>query len=248
MPENAISIIRLTKKLTEVLAVDEISLEIPFGSVFGLLGPNGAGKTTTLRMLAGHLVPTSGQITVCGRRIPQELAEAKREIGFLSGGMELYERLTPRENLKVFARLREMRPDLQRRRIDELIAQLDMGSFCDRRFGQLSAGQKQRALIANTVIHDPRVLILDEITASLDIISSSFMMEFIRSARDRGKCIVFSTHVMSEAEYLCDRIALIYGGKIVGEGSARELITAEGAENLTEAFLRAIHRAPRKAG
>jgi sodium transport system ATP-binding protein len=247
--DHAVIARRVTKRLPGCVAVDDLSLEIPFGTVLGLLGPNGAGKTTLLRMLAGHLVPTEGEIAVCGKKLPHEVARVKNSIGFLTAGMALYDRLTVRENLEHFGRLRGMDAEACAARGISLRDDLAMSEFYDRRFSTLSSGQKQKALIAGTVLHDPAVLVLDEITAALDVISSTFIVDFVRRERDRGKCVIFSTHIISEAEYVSDRIAMIHKGKLIGSGTAPELIAAHAAPNLTAAFLDAVReRIPWRTG
>lgn len=232
-----IQVTALTKRYADFLAVDQISFAVDKGSIVGLLGPNGAGKTTTLRMLAGILRPTSGTISICGFDGAADPMEVKKRIGFLSGDTQLYERLTVREILRLFGRLHQLPDDLLESRIETLIRRLEMTPFADRRVGTLSSGQAQRANIARTIIHDPAVLILDEVTVSLDIISSQFMLEILREFRAESKAILFSTHIMSEAEFLCDRIDLIHGGTIIDSGTATELVSKTGAANLTAAFL-----------
>ncbi|MFN7935431.1 MAG: ATP-binding cassette domain-containing protein [Bryobacteraceae bacterium] len=230
----------LKKQFGAVKAVDEISFEVHAGEIVGLLGPNGAGKTTVLRMLAGILTPDAGQVGVCGYDMQVAPLEAKRRIGFLSGDTQLYMRLTPREVLLYFGELFELAEGERKQRAEELIASLDMKSFADRPCETLSAGQKQRANIARAFLHDPEILILDEPTTALDILSGKFIVDAIRSQRDSGKAVLFSTHIMSEAEYLCDRIVMIHEGRKAEEGSQAEIIGRSGAQNLTDAFLRAI--------
>ncbi|MBI3683772.1 MAG: ABC transporter ATP-binding protein [Acidobacteria bacterium] len=230
----------LKKYFGPVRAVDGISFEVRAGEIVGLLGPNGAGKTTVLRMLSGILTPDEGRVWAAGFDMQAESLEAKRNIGFLSGDTQLYQRLTPREVLHYFGELFEVPASERRRRANELIAELEMRDFADRRCETLSSGQKQRANIARAFFHDPRILILDEPTTSLDIISGRFIVDSIREQRDRGKAILVSTHIMGEAEYLCDRIVMIHLGHKTEEGAQSEIITRSGASNLTDAFLRAI--------
>jgi sodium transport system ATP-binding protein len=232
-----IEVIDLSKEYPGVTAVGGISLTVEKGSIVGLLGPNGAGKTTTLRMLAGILRPSGGTISICGFNIDNDLTEIKKRIGFLSGDTQLYERLTVKEVLRFFGQLHQIPTERLELRIDRLVDDFGMADFADRRIGTLSTGQKQRANIARTIVHDPNVLILDEITASLDIVSSQFVIETLKELKRIGKAILFSTHIMSEAEYLCDQISLIYGGRIIDRGTLRELTTRRGCDNLTAAFL-----------
>jgi sodium transport system ATP-binding protein len=225
------------KKRGERAVVDHISFEVRDGEIFGLLGPNGAGKTTTLRMLATLLKPTSGRATVNGHEVTTAPAEVRRRIGFLSGDMGLYHRLTPREILRVFGRLNSLSEERLRARIAEIIALLHMEDFADTKVDQLSTGMRQRAALARTLLHDPPILILDEPTSGLDVPTSRVIEEFILQARRAGKCILYSTHVMEEAEFLCDRIAVINQGHIRIIGTMSELKAATGRERLREIFL-----------
>jgi sodium transport system ATP-binding protein len=227
----------LGKRFGAVTAVDDVSLAVRPGEIVGLLGPNGAGKTTTLRMLAGILSPDRGRVAVDGIDVHARPIEAKRRIGFLSGDTQLYRRLTAREMLEYFGRLYALPPDVIASRSAALIADLDMAPFADRPCGTLSSGQKQRANVARAFLHDPPVLILDEPTTALDVVSGQFIVEAIRAARDAGRAVLFSTHIMGEAEYLCDRIVLIHEGQVVDQGALPELLARSGQANLTDAFL-----------
>lgn len=214
-----------------------VSLAIQAGEVVGLLGPNGAGKTTILRMLAGILSPTSGRVLLNGQDAHEHPLVARRRIGFLSGDTQLYRRLTPREVLLYFGRLYEIPEERLARRVDQLIVELEITSFANQQCGSLSAGQKQRANIARAFVHEPDLLILDEPTTALDVISGQFIVETIRRERAAGRAILFSTHIMSEAEYLCDRILLLHEGRIIDAGTLPELLARTGVRNLTDAFL-----------
>jgi sodium transport system ATP-binding protein len=227
--------------------VDGISFDVRDGEIFGLLGPNGAGKTTTLRMLATLLKPTSGRALVGGHDVTAEPAAVRRQIGFLSGDMGLYHRLTPREILLVFGRLNGMDPRRLRTRIDEVTAMLHMRDFADTKVDQLSTGMRQRAALARTLLHEPPTLILDEPTSGLDVPTARVIEDFILQARSSGKCILYSTHVMEEAEYLCDRIAVINEGRIRVTGTMDELKAATGRERLREIFLDLLDNKPPKA-
>jgi sodium transport system ATP-binding protein len=225
------------KSRGERAVVDHISFEVRDGEIFGLLGPNGAGKTTTLRMLATLLKPTSGRAVVAGHDVTTDSAAVRRMIGFLSGDMGLYHRLTPREILRVFGRLNGLGEERLRQRIEEIIAMLEMRDFADTKVDQLSTGMRQRAAVARTLLHDPPILILDEPTSGLDVPTARVIEEFILQARRSSKCILYSTHVMEEAEFLCDRIAVINEGRIRITGTMSELKAVTGRERLREIFL-----------
>ncbi|MBL9168309.1 MAG: ABC transporter ATP-binding protein [Verrucomicrobiales bacterium] len=236
----------LVKQFGDFTAVNQVSLQVHPGEVVGLLGPNGAGKTTTLRMLAGILSPTSGTVTVLGTDLHAQPLLAKKRIGFLSGDTQLYRRLSPREMLLFFGRLYEVPTAVLSETVDRLIQELDMGSFANRPCGALSSGQKQRANIARAFLHRPELLILDEPTATLDVWSGQFIVEAIRRERAAQKAILFSTHIMSEVEYLCDRIYLVHGGEIVEHGTLAGILERSGCSNLTDAFLQLAKRSESK--
>jgi sodium transport system ATP-binding protein len=237
----------LTKHFGEVAAVEGVSFEVRAGEIVGLLGPNGAGKTTALRMLAGILAPTRGSVRLAGKALGEAALEVKRRIGFLSGDTQLYHRLTPREVLEYFGRLYGLAPARLAQRIEALVAELEMAEFLGRPCGMLSTGQKQRTNIARACVHEPDLLILDEPTAALDIVSGRFVIEAIRRQKAAGRAILFSTHIMSEAEYLCDRIVLLSEGKVIDAGPLAELLSRSGCANLTDAFLLRIGRGSKEA-
>jgi sodium transport system ATP-binding protein len=184
------------------LAVDDVSFEVRAGEVFGLLGPNGAGKTTTLRMLATLLKPTSGTATLNGFEITRDAQKVREQIGFLSGDMGLYGRLTPLEILNFFGQLNGMEARPRAKRIDEMLTMLDMKSFAGVRTDKLSTGMKQKTAIARAMLHNPPILILDEPTSGLDVPTARAIEAAIVEAKQGNKCVVYSTHVMEEAEYL----------------------------------------------
>jgi sodium transport system ATP-binding protein len=225
------------KKRGTVHAVNGLSFVAHPGEIFGLLGSNGAGKTTTLRMLATILRPTSGRAAVAGFDVVSQPADVRRNIGFLSGDMGFYHRLTAREVLTFFGSINGLDAAAVKRRVDELIEQFGMSGFADSRGDALSTGMRQRAAIARTVVHDPPVLILDEPTSGLDVPTAQTIEKFILDARVAGKCIVLSTHVMEEAEYLCDRIAVVHEGLLRAIGTMDELRARTGKVRLREIFL-----------
>ncbi len=227
----------------EVVAVRDATFTVNPGEIFGLLGPNGAGKTTLLRMLGTIIPPTSGTCTIAGVHAHEAPEAARRHIGFLSGNTRLYGRLTGRELLKYFGRLYSMTDDAIDARTEELTKVLSMADFVDRRCDTLSTGQTQKVSIARVILHDPDVLILDEPTLGLDIMTSRAILDFIQDARDRGRSIVFSTHYMSEAELLCDRIAMIHQGMILALDTKEALYAETGTDNLKDAFLSLVDAA-----
>jgi sodium transport system ATP-binding protein len=220
----------------EVHAAREVEFTCAYGEIFGLLGPNGAGKTTTLRMLSTVLRPTSGEARVHGHSVTADPLAVRRSIGYLSGSTGLYGRLTPRELLVYFGRLYGLEEGGLERRAAEVLESLDATSFADTRCDKLSTGMKQKVSIARAILHDPPVLILDEPTTGLDILAAGAMVDFIQQARERGKAVLFSTHILSEAEKLCDRIGIIHEGTIRAVGSLEELRGRTGRTYLEDVF------------
>jgi sodium transport system ATP-binding protein len=243
----AVVVERLQKLFGRATAVDDLSLTVAAGEIYGLLGPNGAGKTTALRILAGLLTPTGGHASVTGIDVASAPRDAQRRLGFMTGTTGLYGRLTGREVLTYFGRLHRMPPARIAARIDELSRALDLAGIVDKRCEALSSGQKQRISIARAVLHDPPVLILDEPTIGLDVLGSRFLRDYVRAERDRGKAVVFSTHYLAEAELLCDRIGLLHRGRLLAEGTPRDLRARAGdAASLEEAFLRLVEQSERE--
>ena len=226
-----------------VEAVQGVDLECLSGEIFGLLGPNGAGKTTTLRMLGTILAPSSGTASVAGIDVVEDPLGVRRQLGFLSTSTGLYPRLTPRETLRYFGRMHGLVGSDLEARIESLIETFDMKEFAGGHCEALSTGQKQKVSIARAVLHDPKVLILDEPTTGLDILASSAMIEFVESRREAGTCVLFSTHVLSEAERLCDRIGIIDHGRVLARGTLDELREETGERWLEDVFRTCVKRA-----
>jgi sodium transport system ATP-binding protein len=225
------------KKRGAVRAVDGVSFRCEPGRIYGLLGANGAGKTTTLRMLATILTPTSGGATVAGFDVVAHPEQARANLGFLSTATALYGRLTAREFVEYFGRLHGLEEEVLARRVDELLTRLEMNDFRDRRCEKLSTGMKQKTSIARVLVHDPQVMIFDEPTIGLDVMAARTIVSFIRDCRDQGKTVIFSTHVMSEVEKLCDRIGIIHAGRLLAEGTLEELRSRTGLHDLEEIFV-----------
>lgn len=198
----------------EVRAVQEVNFECRGSEIFGLLGANGAGKTTTLRMISTVLQPTAGTARVLGHDVVSDPVEVRRNLGFYSASTALYPRLTARETLTLFARVNKYPAERTRSRVEEMIERFGLGDYAGARIEKLSSGMKQKVSIARTVVHDPPVLIFDEPTVGLDVLNALDLQKAIQELREDGKAILFSTHIMSEAERLCDRIAIIDKGQI----------------------------------
>jgi sodium transport system ATP-binding protein len=231
------------KKGKRTEAVRDLSFRCHEGEVFGLLGPNGAGKTTTLRMLSTVLSPTAGTAVLDGADVCAEPHLVRASIGFLSGNTGLYPRLTSREVLTYFGQLYGLESEHIKQRISELAEAFDMTEFLDKRCDRLSSGMKQKVNVARTVIHDPRILILDEPTVGLDVLASRTIVDFVRQYRDMGRCVIFSTHIMGEVSRLCDRLAIIHKGTVQFDGSPQELRERAG-EDLEEAFVTILEQSP----
>ena len=224
-------------KKSEIKAVDGISLTVGDGEIVGILGPNGAGKTTLLRMMSKLMKPTFGTVSIrLGETEISDDVEIKRNIGYLSNNTKLYGRLSARELLQMLGVLYGMAESDTKERIEEISRILSMDSFLDNRIEKLSTGQTQRASIARCLIHDPQVYIFDEPTLGLDIISSAAIIDFMKKERERGKTVLYSTHYMEEAEYLCDRIVMIHQGRIIREGTPDELKAETGKDSLRDVF------------
>lgn len=243
---SMLSIRGIGKHFGGLQVLQDVNIEVPGGAIFALIGPNGAGKTTVLRMLAGILTPTAGCVSINGLDLHAQPLIAKRRIGFLSGDTQLYPRLTPREVLRYFGRLYGMATGALSERIDQLVGELELDSFAGRPCRTLSTGQKQRVSLARAFLHQPEVLMLDEPSAALDVVSGQFITEAIRRERAAGRAVLFSTHSMSEAECLCDRILLLHAGRVVEQGTLVEILARADCANLTDAFIYHARR-PREA-
>jgi len=227
----------------QIRAVDAIDFECREAEVFGLLGANGAGKTTTLRMLSTILVPTSGTATLMGHDVVKNPEGVRKNLGFYSATTALYPRLTARETIDFFARINQYPADRVKERVDYLIERFGLGKYADARVEKLSSGMKQKVSIARTIAHNPSILIFDEPTVGLDVLNALDVQESISELRNEGKTIIFSTHIMSEAERLCDRIAIIHGGQILSSGTLAGLREATGQHYLEDIFVQYVKAA-----
>lgn len=227
-------------KKIKFFADKEISFEVKDGEILGLLGPNGAGKTTLLRIIAGIMKPTSGEVIIDNKDFKKEEIEIKKTISFLSGNTKLYKDISCIELLKMCANYYEMDKRTVEKRINEVVKRFDMETFKNQRIGSLSTGQTQRVGVARCVLHNPHNYILDEATSGLDIISSQVILDFIKEERDKGKCIIYSTHYMEEAENICDRVVLVNKGEIIAIGTPDEINKKTKSTNLRDAFFKLI--------
>jgi sodium transport system ATP-binding protein len=240
-----ISVCNLTKWYDDLrrgrcVALNGISFEAGAGQVYGLLGPNGAGKTTALRILSTVLQPTSGRATVNGFNVLTQPAQVRRQIGFVSCNTGVYDRMTAWEMVEYFGRLHGLTGEPLRERMERLFARLQMNEIRDVLGAKMSTGMKQKVSIARAIVHDPPVLIFDEATAGLDVLVARALLKTVAEIRDQGKCVIFSTHIMREAERLCDRIAIMHRGSILVEGTLDELRDRCEQHDLEELFFALI--------
>lgn len=228
---------------SSVTAVNNISFNCQPGRIYSLLGPNGAGKTTTLRMISTILKPTSGTIKVDGFNVVDEGSKARGSIGFLTGSTGLYQRLTPDELIKYFADLYDVsKADLNERK-DKLYTLLGMHDFAKKRIGSLSTGMKQKVSIARTMIHDPSVVVFDEPTSGLDVITAENIINLIRQCKLDGKTVIFSSHIMTEVDLLCDDLAIIHKGNLIHSSTMEEFRNQMQSQSLTQEFIRIVNDA-----
>jgi len=228
------------RKKGDIPAVRDISFVCSPGQVFGLLGRNGAGKTTTLRMLATILAPTSGTAKIDGFDVNDRAGEVRKRIGYLSGDTKLYDRLTGRELLEYFGQLTGMASPAISSRISELKGSFGLGDFLDKRVGKMSTGMKQRLSLARVVLHDPPVLIFDEPTSGLDVLGAREVLKIVRDLRAKGRTIIFSSHVMIEAERICDEIAIIEKGSILAQGTVESVRRDNGDGSLEDVCVQTV--------
>ena len=209
--------------------------------MFSLLGPNGAGKTTTLRMISTIFKPTSGSIKIAGIDAIAQPQEARKKIGFLTGSTGLYARLTPNEMIDYFGALYGVEKSILKQRKEKLFDLLDMNHFAGKRIGKLSTGMKQKVSICRTMIHDPEVVVFDEPTSGLDVITAENIIKLIRDCKSEGKTVIFSSHIMSEVDLLCDDLAIVHQGSLLFNGTMNDFKSNMQAENLTAEFIRIVN-------
>jgi len=224
----------------QFIALAGISFDALPGQIYGLLGPNGAGKTSALRILSTVLRPTSGRATINGYDVLTQPGLVRHQIGFVSTNTAVYDRMTAWEMVEYFGRLYGLAPELLRERMNRIFERLSMVEIRDVLGSKMSTGMKQKVSIARALVHDPPVLIFDEATAGLDVLVARALLKTVAHLRDQGKCIIFSTHIMREAERLCDRIAIMHRGHMLAEGNMAELQSRHGEHDLEELFFRLI--------
>jgi sodium transport system ATP-binding protein len=226
----------------QFVALDHVSFDALPGQVYGLLGPNGAGKTTALRILSTLLRPTGGTATVNGYDVVTQPSQVRRQLGFMSASTAVYDRMTAWEMVEYFGGLYGIEKESLRARMEGLFARLKMNDFRDVLGAKMSTGMRQKVSIARSIVHDPPVLIFDEATSGLDVLVARALLNTVAELRDQGKCIVFSTHIMREAEKLCDKIAIVHRGRILVEGTLAELRDLHSEHDLEELFFQLISR------
>jgi len=239
MPENLIEARHLAKRYGDKVAVKDISFDVYGGEVFGFLGPNGAGKTTTLKMIVGLLQPTSGTVRVAGYEVQAQPRLAKASCGYVPDTPNLYAKLTGRELLRFVGDLYDLDRTQAVRRIDELLRMFDLANAANDTVDSYSHGMQQKASLAAALMHDPRVLILDEPTVGLDPKSARLIKDILRQLADRGAAVMLSTHILEIAERMCDRIGIINKGELVAVGTMEELrrLGQSGQTSLEDIFL-----------
>ena len=236
MVDMAIRVEKLVKRFGEVVAVNELSFDVPRGEICALLGGNGAGKTTTISMLLGLLIPSKGKIEILGADMLRDRYRVLSMINFSSPYVDLPKRLTSRENLMVYSRLYGIRNPKER--VAGLAKDLDIDGLLDRPLGELSSGQKTRVSLAKSLLNEPDLLLLDEPTASLDPETADWVRTYLKNfQQDRGATILLASHNMSEVERLCDDVVMMKEGSIVDRASPTDLLTKYGRANLEDVFL-----------
>ncbi|WP_034448953.1 ABC transporter ATP-binding protein [Butyrivibrio sp. AE2032] len=215
-----------------------VSFEVREGQIFGLLGPNGAGKTTLMQMISTLMRPTSGKIEIDGLSSDKDLLEIHRKIGFLTNEIKLDPMSTPNNLFNFFAELYDIPANEMRDRRDESFARFGISPFAEKRITELSTGMKQKISIAISLIHNPPVIIFDEPTNGLDILTSKQVTDYLLELKEKGHAIILSTHIFSVAEELCDEIAILVDGKIVAQGNVEQLKEQAEVDTFEKAFFK----------
>ncbi len=227
-----------TKAKKRIEAVRGISFQVNPGEIYGLLGPNGAGKSTTLRMIATLMQPDQGTIEVCGLDTQKEGEKVRGRLGYLSTDMNVYERFTPRELLRLFGEFQGVDATIAERRGLYLLDKLQLTDFSDVKMDGLSSGQKQKVSIARALLHDPKVVIFDEPTTGLDVLTAKTVLDLLRVMRSEGRTVIVSTHVMPLVDEICDRVGIIFDGELYGDAPPREILGRYSVRTLDEVFFK----------
>jgi sodium transport system ATP-binding protein len=235
-----IEVQKLCKRFKKITAVDEVTFTARDGEILGLLGANGAGKTTTLRILSATLRPTSGTVQIGGFDVSRQPDQVRSILGVMPENWGLYGHLSPRDHLRFFGRLYRMNDIRLEKRIDEVVELLQMEEYADRSCEQFSKGMKQKVSLARTLLHEPANFLLDEPTSGLDVMSARQVREIVTGLKAKGGCVILSTHILSEAERMCDRVIIMDRARKVAEGTVAELCQQAGKPNLEEAFVSLI--------
>jgi ABC-2 type transport system ATP-binding protein len=246
MTQPAISINNLTKKYEDKLALDNLTLQVAKGELFGLLGPNGAGKTTTISIVCGLIKPTSGTAAILGYDIEKQPQKVKQQIGVCIQETAIYPYLTGKENLDLFGKLYGMNSKTIKERSAMLLEKMTLTDDAKRVTAKYSGGMKRRLSLALALIHDPQIAFLDEPTVAMDPQSRRAVWDFIKAQKQQGKTIILTTHYMEEAEALCDRVGIIDHGKLIALGTPKELIAKSGVKNLEDVFIQLTGRKMRE--
>ncbi len=232
----------------QFVALNAVSFQVNAGEIFGLLGPNGAGKTTALRILSTVLKPTSGYARVNGFDVTTHPYEVRHSIGFVSSNTAIYDRMTAWEMVEYFGKLYGLEAQRLGERMERVFTQLKMNDIRDVAGARMSTGMKQKVSIARAIVHDPPVLVFDEASLGLDVLVARALLEIISELRDEGKSIIFSTHIMREVERLCDRVGILYRGRMLASGTLEELAEQYDERDFEEMFFRMLIESDRQAG
>jgi len=225
-----------TRGRRRIEAVKGLSFTVKPGEIYGLLGPNGAGKSTTLRMIAGLMKPDRGRLEICGLDVLAEPERTRSLVGYLSTDLNVYNRLTPREHLRFFGEIQGVDAAVAERRGLHLLEKLGLRDFADVKMEGFSSGQKQKVSIARALLHDPKVVIFDEPTTGLDVLTAKTVLDLLRLMRSEGRTVIVSTHVMPMVEEICDRVGIIFEGVLHGDAPPRAILEQRKAKSLDEVF------------
>ena len=229
---------RRTRTWRRIEAVRGLSFTVEPGEIYGLLGPNGAGKSTTLRMIAGLMQPDQGRIEICGIGTQEQPEKTRSLVGYLSTDLSVYTRFTPRELLRLFGEFQGLEAKVAERRGIGLLEKLALKDFADIRMEGFSSGQKQKVSIARALLHDPKVVLFDEPTTGLDVLTARTVLDLLRVLKAEGRAVIVSTHVLPMVEDICDRVGIIFDGELHGDASPQEMLARWRVRSLEEVFFK----------